>query len=107
VLQGHLVFIQIVSHVIAGLSVDPGSAKQARTLALLLAHDLPAVHAVVHELMPRALTVADLPSRDQELRHVLDLSLLCFHFFSVIPTFHLLLLVLDLLLISSVGLHPL
>ena len=102
-LQGHFVLIQIVSNIIPCLSIYPGSAEQAGTLALLLTHNLPAVHAVVHELVPRTLAVAELSPRNQELRNVFDLPLLWFHLFPIFPTFYLLLLIFYLLLISSIG----
>ena len=65
----------------------------------MLAHDLPAVHTVVNQVVPRALAVAGLPPGDQEFRHVLDNFMLSFDFFSVFSTFDLFLLVFNLLLI--------
>ena len=98
-LQSHLVLIEVVADIIHGLAVDPSPTEEAGSLALLLAHDLSAVHTVVNQVVPRALAVAGLPPGDQEFRHVLDNLMLSFDFFSVFSTFNLFLLVFNLLLI--------
>jgi hypothetical protein len=71
--QRCLVLGEIVPNVVHCLSVDPRTAVEAGSLALLLADNLAAAHAVVDQTVPCALAVACLPARHQELRNVSDL----------------------------------
>ena len=106
-LKGHLVLIIVISNIIHGLAVNPCATEQARSFALLLAHDLAAVDAVVNQVVAGALAVAYLPAGHEELGDILDLLLLCLHLLAVLPALHLLLLVLHLLLILPGGVDAL
>jgi hypothetical protein len=106
-LKGHLVLIVVISNIIHGLAVNPCTAEQARPFALLLAHNLAAVDAVVNQVVAGALAVAYLPAGHEELRDILDLLLLRLHLLAVLPALHLLLLVPHLLLILPGGVDAL
>jgi hypothetical protein len=47
-LQCHLVLVIVISNIIHGLTVNPGTTEQARAYILLLAHNLAAVDTVVN-----------------------------------------------------------
>ena len=106
-LQCHLVLVIVISNIIHGLTVNPGTTEQARPFTLLFAHDLAAVDTVVNQVVAGALAVAYLPPGYEELGDILYLLLLCLHLLSVLSALHLLLLVLDLLLILPGGVYAL
>ena len=101
----YFVLIEVITDIIATLPVNPCPTEQAWSLALLLTHYFATVHAVIDEVVSRALAVAYLSPRDQELRDVLDLFLLRLDLLAVFPSFNLFLLVSHLLFISLVCLH--